>query len=237
MNSLVVGMGEIGTAVSEVVRAFDIVETYDRRDSEMPSVGNLDVLHICFPYSLDFVADVTEYIQQFAPTHVVVWSTVQIGATRAIGPNVAHSPVEGKHPDLAFSILKGTRWVGANTQETREFFEGYFARMGMDVMAVPSTETTEFLKLRSTSKYGINIAWAEYEKQVSDQLGISYEYVKMFDMDYNRLYKTLGLEMYQRYILEPPSGPIGGHCVVPNAKLLNEIYPSDMLEQILKVGK
>lgn len=229
MNHLIVGFGEIGKAVKEVIGGEVFIHDVKHHNYRISNV--IDVMHVCFPYSDTFVQDVEDYITRHEPAHVVIYSTLPIGTTRQISGAV-HSPIEGRHPDLDLSIRAMTRWLGANDIEEEAFFVEFFEDIGLEVHPVGNSDFTEFLKLRSTSKYGINIIWTAYEKTVADKIGMDFELIRQFDRNYNDLYKELGLDDYQRYILDPPKGPIGGHCVVPNAELLNEQYPSNMLDMI-----
>lgn len=230
MISMVIGRGQIGRAVAEVLAREDTVLTYDRSDDKL-NYQYIDIIHICFPYSETFVEDVREYEKIFGEKPIVIWSTVPVGTTRKIDGAV-HSPVEGVHPKLAESIRKMTRWVGANDNYIAEYYIDYFGRFDFKTEIVENSDFTEFLKLRSTSKYGINIVWAYYEAQVAKQLGMDYKRVQDFDRDYNALYHELGMNWAQRYILDEPTGKIGGHCVVPNAELLDEQFPSELLKLI-----
>jgi hypothetical protein len=81
----------------------------------------------------------------------------------------------------------------------------------------------------------VNLLWADYEKKVMDSLGEDYGALNEFNVDYNRLYSNLGLTWAKRYILTPPDGRIGGHCLVPNAKLLNDQFPDDILKRIIEM--
>lgn len=234
MNHLIVGYGEIGKAVAEIVgeRSIDIID--EGYTAPGPN-RKLDVMHVCFPYSDKFVEEVNSYIETYKPTHTVIYSTVAIGTTVQI-PDAVHSPVEGKHPNLAKSMKVMPRWVGSNNKEEGAWFAGFFGGKGLTVRTVGNSDFTEFLKLRSTSKYGINLMWADYEESVAADLGMPFEHIIEFDRDYNKLYKDMGLVNFQRYILTPPNGKIGGHCVVPNAKILNEQYPDEMLDRLEKMG-
>lgn len=238
MNNLIAGFGEVGQAVSEVVKGYHHVSKYDTAIKHNVSTPrNISVLHICFPPSPTFVDDVRDYMIKYDPVITIIWSSVPIGTTRSLGPGVVHSPVEGVHPNLALSIRTMDRWIGCNTESDIEFVKTYFEDMNIATKIVSSSDYTEFLKLRSTSKYAVNIIWTGYEKYVADQLGMDFEYVKEFDKSYNRLYEALEMPQYQRYILDPPEGPIGGHCLVSNAEILYEQYPSDLLEKIREYGK
>lgn len=231
-RSLIVGLGQVGSALFRVLNDHDDVFGVDLKGAK--EFKKIDVLHICLPYSKDFVQTVLNYREEYNPKLVIVYSSTPIGTCEEIGLDVVHSPVEGKHPDLEASINIFTRWLGCIDLAALTAASDYWSRM-RDIMTVSSSRYTEFLKLRSTSKYGINIAWTDYEKSVTKSIGMDFEAVKEYDRDYNDLYGELELYDYQRYILNPPNGVIGGHCVTQNAELLNEQFPSPMLEQIIRM--
>lgn len=236
MKSLILGRGQIGNAVSQAVAKRDEVVSYDTRDGAAPEIKGVDIMHVCFPYydEAGFITSVEMYVKKYTPVHVIIWSTVPVGTTKQI-PGAVHSPVEGRHPNLAMSVRTMVRWVGTNNKGEGEFYAAYFKECWIKTHIVPNSDFTEFLKLRSTSKYGINIVFADYEASVADSLGMDFKLLKDFDRDYNKLYRNLGMEWAQRYILNRPDGQIGGHCVVPNAKLLNNQFPSPLLEKIIEM--
>lgn len=232
--SLVIGMGEVGTALYKVLNRSKVVYARDVKQTDHDN-DQISVLHIAFPYSMDFVNQVRNYIELYSPDLVIVYSSVPIGTCAQIGENIVHSPIEGKHPSLEDSILISPRWLGCIDPVALEQAVQFWVVLVSTVRTLASANFTEFLKLRSTSKFGLNLAWADYEKQVADELGMDYSALQNFDIDYNILYQQLNMNQFQRYILAPPEGVIGGHCVVPNAELLNEQYPSPMLDEITKL--
>lgn len=226
-NNLVIGMGEVGQGVFDVLRGQ--LSVFARDKDPVVITQNIDVLHIAFPYSKDFTKLVKGYEKLYAPSLVIIYSTVPIGASESLG--AVHSPVEGKHPTIGLSIQNSSRWLGSSNAKKLKKATRLWEKF-VPVRELPKADFTEWLKLRSTSKYGINIVWTNYEAQVTKELGMDYIAVKQFDLDYNNMYQRLGHLEYQRYILDPPEGKIGGHCVVPNAELLDAQYPSDMLKMI-----
>lgn len=228
MNCLLVGCGELGNGVLEVFRPYHNIIEYDIKWTEKPE-GSFEVLLVCFPYTNNFISNVLGYINEYNPKSTVIFSTVAVGTTSRI-PNAVHSPVEGKHPFLGASVKAAKRFVGGRSKLAIKFFE----EAGYSPVVLEKPEFTEFLKLQSTSNYGLMIEFARYVKSVCDNMGMDYEYVKSFNRAYNELYEQLDMYDYKRYILEPPQGNIGGHCIIPNAKILDEQYPSIFLKEIYR---
>jgi hypothetical protein len=224
VKDIIVGYGQIGQAVHEVI--CPDAHTYDinQKNRKAAPVG---VMHICFPYSEDFVEQVKGYITRYEPQRIAIWSTVPIGTTDKF-PQAVHTPVEGVHPNLAKSIKLMPRWIGYNRKMSGAFFEHYFKERHLQVRLVPNTRYTEALKLLSTTEYGLNIVFADYKAEVAKAIGMDYQLTKDWNKDYNQLYKELGLKQFQKFILDPPKGKIGGHCVVPNAAILDKQFPNDL---------
>lgn len=227
MMNLVVGMGQVGSGVFDVLRGKVVTLA---RDKELALITQkVENLHVCIPYTEKFVEQVEAYIKLYNPELTIVYSTVPIGTCEKLG--VVHSPIEGKHPLIGLSIQNSARWIGSSDKKLLKKAEKLWKKF-VPVRKLPSADFTEWLKLRSTSKYGVNIVWADYEAKVSKELGMDFSANKQYDLDYNQMYKRLGMEQFQRYVLDPPNGRIGGHCVVPNSELLDEQYPHEMLKMI-----
>lgn len=227
-RSLIVGYGEIGRAIHDVIGEAELLDT--AKDLK-PESGPYDIMHICFPWNDDFIQHVERYRNDYHAENVIIYSTVMIGTTRQIDRAV-HSPIEGRHPELAQSIKLMTRWIGGLRPNDTSYFKDYFGEIGLRVREVNNPDWTEALKLLSTSEYGINLVFADYKQRVAEELGMSSGALKQWNKDYNTLYKQLDMPQFQKYILDSPNGTIGGHCVVPNAKLLNEQYSSELLTLI-----
>lgn len=228
-RSLIVGMGEVGQALSKVIEDAQTLDL-EKKVIKKP----IDILHICIPYTDKFVSQVKEYQRKYRPLVTVIYSTVPIGTSKKLG--AMHSPIEGTHPNLEEGIRKFTRFIGSDNGHYP--VDEFWANLKVRVRLIDSTASTEFLKLRSTAKYGINLMWADYEKSVTDKLGINYQDVKDFDLAYNALFRPSVQEnrIYQRYVLDPPEGKIGGHCILPNADILNEQFPHSWLEELREYG-
>lgn len=226
MSNLIIGYGEIGQAVHAVIGESGVIDLV--REEDVPE--KVTVMHICFPYAETFEDAVHAYITRYNPQHIVIWSTVPVGTTVIFGLKAVHSPVEGRHPDLETSIRTMERWIGASIRGEAQYFTDYFQKLGLDVKIAGSPRFTEALKLLSTTEYGLNIEFARYKAKVARELGMDYELTKEWNREYNKLYKSLGLEKrFQKFVLDEPVGPIGGHCVGPNAAILTEQFPDPLV--------
>ena len=106
MRHLVIGMGEIGSAIQSIFGA----DYTDPVKGDSFSNGDYDMMHICIPYSKNFEKIVKEYQEEYKPVYTVVHSTVPIGTCNRL--DVTHSPCRGKHPSLKESILTFVKYVG-----------------------------------------------------------------------------------------------------------------------------
>lgn len=218
-KTITIGAGEIGRAVNMVFGG-------ELCDKDNQPVGKYDMLFICFGYDDKFCKEVKKYQKKYCPKNTVIFSTVPIGTCTKLG--AIHSPVVGKHPFLKESIRKSVRWIGGVCSDFIDLCGEY----GLKCLVLKKPEYTEWLKLRCTTLYGLNIEFARYSKKISDKLGMEFELTKLWDKDYNDLYKSLGMKWAKRYILNAPEGKIGGHCVVPNAKILNKQHPDKLVERV-----
>jgi hypothetical protein len=227
MNCLLIGYGEIGKAVREVYSKYHDIEIIDPQYQFELTCGKYDILLVAIPYSQDFISIVRRYQQDFKCPAVIVFSTVQVGTCLHFN-NGVHSPIEGKHPDLADSIRTMQRIMGGYNRIAYKFFMD--ARQSPVIY--PTPEITEALKLLSTTFYGVCLEYYRYAAAVLQELGGEGKEFKQFNAMYNNLYANMGMQQFVRPILDFPKGELGGHCVVPNAKILMEMYPFSMVEEV-----
>lgn len=222
-TSLIVGAGEVGQGLFEVLNAAYRGRVFIR-DIE-PGIDNpktVDFLHITFPYSDKFVENVRKYRRQYGKPVVIIHSSVPVGTTESIGKDAVHSPIRGKHPDLAGGIRTFVKFFGGHDPDVVQDVEQYFARAGVRTMILSSPEATELGKLMETSQYGWFIVLAKEIKKLCDQHGLSFnEVYTIQNMTYNEGYSRLGLDHFLRPVLTPVGGPIGGHCVRENSDLVD----------------
>jgi hypothetical protein len=228
---LLAGYGEIGKAIHEVFGKHHDITVYDTNGEYPQPQGEFDILLVCIPWQDNFIDIVHGYINLHSIKATVIFSTVPIGTTRKI-QNAVHAPIEGKHPKLAESMNNWVWSVGGGNTYAEYFFDK--AKKGYVLCGSP--ETTEIAKLASTTLYGVNIEFARYVNEICKENKVDYNYINRYNIFYNELYQRLNMPGYSRYILTPPEGKKGGHCVNNNAKILESQYPSIFNQIVLSDG-
>ena len=223
-KAVVAGLGEVGKPLFELLsRHYDVIGV---DISAVERIEQADVLHICYPFQIkDFIGQTARYIELFKPAVTVINSTVTVGTTRAIanrtGAPVVNSPVRGKHTRMLEELQKYTKFVGAADPAAGEEAAVHFQAAGLKTKILSSPEATELAKLTETTYFGVMIAWAQEVERYCDQSGQNYEEVISF-------YDEIGFFPSVKYF----PGVIGGHCVMPNIKILSKYTHSALLEAI-----
>jgi hypothetical protein len=206
MEHLIIGKGEIGTALQKVLKC-------DIRDIEPIPVKKYDVIHIAIRYSKQFTRIVKAYKKLYKAKYVVVHSTVPVGTCKRHG--FIHSPVTGVHPHLEKSLKTFKKFI-SNRKLAEEL-----QKHGIPAVYVTNPSDTEAGKLYSLLMYGINVLIEkeifEYCKKNRLNYGIVY---RSFVQMYNEGYKKMGMPHIKIYELEHKDGGIGGHCVMQNSPML-----------------
>lgn len=210
MKHIVAGdKGQIGIAIKRIFacNGFDSGE-------EIP--GLCDCLHICFPYSDQFTDWVKSYQLMYKPKFTIVHSTVKVGTCRELG--ALSSPCRGIHPNLYEGILTFEKFIGG---EQASLVADEFRKHGMKVILCDKQETTELGKLLDTEYYRACIEFTHRAKELSLKYDVPFaECYTLFNQTYNSGYVKLDHPEYIRPVLQPIMKEIGGHCVVPNSKLI-----------------
>ena len=218
MKSLIIGSGEVGKALHKVLggeiidKEFVIAYSGD----VPPEPKQYDIIHICFPYSDDFIKEVKRYQKRYKPLYTVIHSTVPIGTSKHCKAH--HSPIRGVHPHLEEGLKTFVKYLAPKSEELKEYFE----KAGIKIKLIDKPENTEAGKLWSTTQYGRLI---ELEKEIykyCEEKNLDFDIVYTeFNKTYNKGYEKLGMGYVRRPILKHMPGEIGGHCIMNNLTLLN----------------
>jgi UDP-N-acetyl-D-mannosaminuronate dehydrogenase len=223
---VVAGLGEVGRPIFELASKRHRALGVDIAPLAEP-VSDVDILHICFPFGIpDFVGETIRYIELFRPALTIINSTVAVGTTRSLakrtGMAVVHSPVRGKHAHMTEDLLQYVKFVGAVDRSDGQRAAHHFRSLGMKTTTLSSPEATELAKLTETTYFGLMIAWAQELERYCDRLGQHYgEIISFYDE----------INFFPRVKYFP--GVIGGHCVMPNIAILNQLGPSDIVQAIV----
>jgi len=231
---LVIGLGEIGAPLLEIVRGVYPSESLDIEPKEIH--GPFDVLHICFPYSPNFVETATNYIKKFNPKLTIVESTVLPLTTSRIYEKtqkpICHSPVRGRVSDgFKWGYFTYTKFIGPVKPKFGKMAEEYYKSLGFKTRICNSPLETEFMKILNTTYYGLMIAWFQEIHRICRKFNLKEEEI----VEFFRTNERDSGGRHPRPVLYP--GAIRGHCVIPNAKLLNELYPSRFIKVLLESNK
>jgi len=226
-RTLVVGIGEVGGALAEVLDRTEPVLRHDIEHRDF--VDPVSVMHICIPFKkpADFVRIALNYVERFKPGLTVINSTVMPGTTRSVanacGLPVAYSPIRGKHERMAHDLMGYVKFVAAADPSVVALAESHFRRAGFTTRAMRNVETLELAKLAETTYFGLLIAFAQELNRYAEKVGGDYDEAISF-------FEEVTFLPGCRYF----PGFIGGHCVVANLKLLRQVAPSNLLDAILE---
>jgi UDP-N-acetyl-D-mannosaminuronate dehydrogenase len=241
---LVVGLGEIGRALFELLKenaAFMVygldsdetkMHTTHQDASKLPT--GIDTMHICLPSKNQekFVATVADYANRFKPKLLIINSTVPPGSTKEVQQActclVAHSPARGVHKSpehMKWELKRWTKYVGGADEEAAEAACKHFEKLGLEVKKLKSCIETELAKLFETTYRAWMIACFQEMHRISRAFSADFDDVVDFLEDTHRV-------RLDRPIMFP--GFIGGHCLIPNTELLLQSYDSEFLKLILK---
>lgn len=229
---LVIGMGEIGKPLYEIVRGvYQYAQWLDVEPKEIS--GEIDVLHICFRYSESFVTDVAEYVKRFQPILTLIESTVlPFTASKIyaqVGGNICHSPVRGREVNgFKWSFFTYTKFIGGATPTAATMAEEYYQSLGFKTRVCASCLETEFMKIINTTYYGLCIAWFQEIGRICTKYNLNVSDIREFIKSTED--ESGGKVPRPVYY----GGRIGGHCVISNALLLNQKFPSKFIEALLE---
>jgi hypothetical protein len=236
MNGLI-GCGEVGSAIERLyITEFgepEFLRVDDAAKGRNDDVAACEIIHVAVP--AEFVGPV---VTNGPETGLyVVHSTVVPGTCRELsnnGKRVVHAPVEGRHPNLEKDL---SDWRMPLTGERDDVHEALPLMRRLGIPAQPWVgpwEVSELAKQMSTLRLGLDVLFMRhvYELAAVNKVDGDKVYSDWTEA-YNTLYGLSGGK-FQRPLLAPMDGPIGGHCVVSNAKTMQEL--SWFATQVAEMG-
>ena len=244
MTSLVIGLGEIGSALYEVLRdtyGDDKVFGYDAKDEGKVDIFSpVGMLHICIPYSKNFIPIVKEYKRLCEAKYVVIHSSVPVGVTEMLGEGTFHSPVRGKHPHMKEGLLTYVKYLSFNGMDLYDAQEiaDYMHKAGISTKTVTDTKTTELGKLLALCRYGVYIAFAKEQEKICERFGVAYhKAVTDFERTRNEGLEEIEHCELKQPLLFPFQDYVGGHCTVEDMEILLKQYATPLLFKAYEIDR
>lgn len=233
MNTLIIGMGEVGKAHYKLLRDAYPTECKDIEDKKISS--KIDIMHVCIRYSPDFINIVQFYISEYKPSYINICTTVPPGTTKVFGNNACHSTTRGLHPNLTSGLLNIKKHIGGPCSDLLKI---YFENVGIKCVTHNMAITTELAHILNNTSYGINLMFADEMAKICRHYGVDYyEAVIKYTETNNEGFEKLDQKSKRRMILTPPNGHIGGHCVTQNAEMLSGELHTPLIGMLAQYNK
>jgi len=159
----------------------------------------------------------------YEPEVVVVNSTVVPGTTTEIqektGVAAVYSPVRGKHARMTDELRRYRNFVAGASAEAVALVEEHFAAAGVTTQRMSSPEALELAKLMETTYFGILVSWAQEMDRFANAVDADYWETTAFLEE---------IDFLPPVVFQP--GYIGGHCVMPNLELLEQVRRSRFID-------
>jgi len=241
MNIGIVGTGEVGSAIKKLTEKKHNVFTANRKIDSITG-KKIDVLHICIPYSSNFVKIAVKAVKKYQPLLTIIESTVAPGTTDTIYRKtkslICHSPVRGVHPNLYQGIKTFIKYIGPTSISAGKKAEEYYKKLGLKTEVFKNAKTTEIAKLMDTTYYGWNIVFQKEMNTICKKNNISFEEAyTQWNETYNQGYQKLKMPHVVRPVLKNYPGKIGGHCITSNCQILKQTLTDQISGIILKRNK
>lgn len=240
-KDLVIGLGEIGSPLLQLLSNKNLVVGYDLDKNKMnvkqfQKYEKLNTLfmHVCIPFSNNFVKIITDIFDEFKPECIVIHSTIQPLTTNKIQQKlpipIIYSPIRGVHGRMSYDLKRYTKFYGLEPNAPKEkwastTFSKIMKKTGIKTKKMSNAVTLELAKIIcDTSYYGWLITYAQISNMIALKYGVNYDEMWNFAEE---IHEFLG----NRPKMFP--GFIGGHCVIPNLQLVdNEIL--NIIDEINK---
>jgi UDP-N-acetyl-D-mannosaminuronate dehydrogenase len=240
-NILVVGMGEIGRPLFEIIEensefnvfGYDLDENKKSSNiTQLPS--KVDVMHICIPckYIKSFIQIVETYYEIYTPKLIIIHSTVPPTTTQFVADVlqsdcfIIHSPQFGTHFDkeeMKKQFLYYPHMIGPVTKEAGEYAFLYFKSIKLNPIIYSSSIETELIKVMETTYAGWMITFFNEFHRMAIYYGADFP--QIVDGMIKTYYPNKNKPIWFPSVIE-------GHCIMQNINLLLQNYKAGFLELI-----
>jgi len=228
-KDVVAGLGEIGLPILKLLSKNQTISGYDINDNLMNKSKfkkfenyKTSFLHIAIPFTEKFLLNVTSLFKKFKPECIVIHSTISPGTTTKLQIKfnipIIYSSTRGVHKTMLKDLKRYTKFfaISKNAPKKQWAITSFSKKMkfaGIKTKQMSTPETLELAKIICDTSYlGWLVNYAQISNLIAQKFGVNYDEMWSFS---DEIHKFLG----NRPKMFP--GFIGGHCVIPNLKLLN----------------
>ena len=223
------GLGEIGSPILKLISRATIAVGYDinkkyMNKNKFNKYQNIDTyfLHVCIPFTKEFITNVVLLSEKFNPEAIVIHSTVSPYTTKKLQDKlnipIIYSATRGVHKRMLNDLRRYTKFYSIESNAPRKNwasinFSKLMKKCGVKTKKMSSPLILELAKIIvDTSYYGWLINYAQLSNMIAIQNKVDYDEMWSFA---DEIHKFLG----NRPKMYP--GFIGGHCVIPNLELID----------------
>ena len=228
-KDVIAGLGEIGLPILKLLSKNQTISGYDINDNLMNKSKfkkfenyKTSFLHIAIPFTEKFLPNVTSLFKKFKPECIVIHSTISPGTTTKLQIKfnipIIYSSTRGIHKTMLKDLKRYTKFfaISKNAPKKQWAITSFSKKMkfaGIKTKQMSTPETLELAKIVCDTSYlGWLVNYAQISNLIAQKFGVNYDEMWSFS---DEIHKFLG----NRPKMFP--GFIGGHCVIPNLKLLN----------------
>lgn len=228
-KDIVAGLGEIGSPILKLISRATIAVGYDinkkyMNKNKFNKYQNIDTyfLHVCIPFTKEFITNVVLLSEKFNPEAIVIHSTVSPYTTKKLQDKlnipIIYSATRGVHKRMLNDLRRYTKFYSIESNAPRKNwasinFSKLMKKCGVKTKKMSSPLILELAKIIvDTSYYGWLINYAQLSNMIAIQNKVDYDEMWSFA---DEIHKFLG----NRPKMYP--GFIGGHCVIPNLELID----------------
>ena len=239
-KQVVAGLGEIGNPIFQLLLknmdtiGYDLNESLiDRKSLEEYGHLQTSFLHICIPFTSNFIKNIKNLYIKFKPKIIVIHSTVSPYTTQKIQQllpiPIIYSATRGVHKRMLYDLKRYTKFFGVYHDAPRakwaiSEYSKLMKKCNVRTKQMSNPLTLELAKIVvDTSYYGWLINYAQLSNIIAIENKVDYDEMWSFS---DEIHKFLG----NRPKMYP--GLIGGHCVIPNLDLIH----NETLDLIKKIN-
>jgi len=240
-KNIVSGLGEIGNPILKLISKNSLAVGYDidkklMNQKQFSKLQNIPTsfLHVCIPFNDKFIRNTISLYKKFNPEIIVIHSTISPGTTKKIQSKlpipVIYSATRGIHRRMLSDLKRYTKFFGVEPNTLRAKwastnFQKLMKNCKVNTKKMTNPLTLELAKIVvDTSYYGWLINYAQLSNMIAIENQVNYDEMWSFSDEIDKFLRNRP-KMYP--------GVIGGHCVIPNLKLMHN-KTLDLIKEINK---